>query len=159
MNRYIYIHITNVGVVSQLSFSIGKNRPSSQDPGKAIGMRLNFNNDQNHYRALTAQKMHWRLPRSVLLKKNKTNKKQRNQNLARKDTFTSLYFSVNLLGEAFLVISSNPFEVPWPRTRSSFYRFFPSMSVAPNLAHRRKAQPLQERVLIKFPVMDAYSLF
>ena len=57
-----------------------------------MGMRLNFNNDQNHYWTSISQKMRWRLLRSVLPlppppKKdpNKTNKtkkqtnKQRNQ--------------------------------------------------------------------------------
>ena len=67
------------------------NRLRSQDPGEAMGMRLNFNNDQNHYWTSISQKMRWLLLRSALplpppkikkkiqTKQAKQTNKQRNQ--------------------------------------------------------------------------------
>ena len=109
------------------------NRLRSQDPGEAMGMRLNFNNDQNHYWTSISQKMRWRLLRSALppppppkKKRSKQNKRiNKETNLKRKGNFIlTLYCSVNLSGEVFLVISSNSFKVPWPRLDPVLQRIF-----------------------------------
>ena len=78
----IYHHRGRSHVFSAVS-TAWDNRLSSQDPGEAMGMRLNFNNDQNHYWTSISQKMRWRLLRSALpppppqkrSKQNKQNKK------------------------------------------------------------------------------------
>ena len=60
-----------------------------------MGMRLNFNNDQNHYWTSISQKMRWRLLRSALplpppkkiQTKQKNKRINKETNLKRKGTF------------------------------------------------------------------------